>query len=521
MSLNTVNEIRKKVLSLATAIGLGLLFLYQHRNFFHDDTYITLRYVQQFLGGNGIVWNTGETVEGYTNFLFLLLVSLIGSTGLDLVLATRLVNVTALVLTALLVARIAGHRGWLFGLPAAFVLGSAPLAIWSMGGMEAPFLGLLGTAGAGMFLRARESGFDLRPLGLSALILALAVLARPDGLIFVVVSLAFLLHYRQTWKQVLLFLGVITLVLVPYLVWKWGYYGSLVPNTFYAKSAAALEIERMWYASKYLANHAKRPPFLFLWVLVALGYLWRRKAFNGGHAYLLSMAGAYIAYVIWVGADHMPGHRFVVPVIPLLAAFVFRAIPPAPGLLEAWKLLALHSLSAVLLAFQIPALEERTKRPDPAAFVGRIIGGYIAENWPTGSSVALNTAGSIPYYSPGNSYIDMLGLNDRQIARRPVADRGLPWQKIPGHRKGDGAYVLSREPDYIIAGPAQGASIDQPYFLSDLEMAEDPRFERMYTREQIQIDVRRFAGYRHYLATRTGALEFTYYRRRVQDVPTE
>ena len=52
-------------------------------------------------------------------------------------------------------------------------------------------------------------------------------------------------------------------------------------------------------------------------------------------------------------------------------------------------------------------------------------------------------------------------------------------------------------------------------------MAEDPRFERMYTREQIQIDVRQFAGYQHYLATRTGGLEFTYYRRRVKDVPAE
>ena len=260
----------------------------------------------------------------------------------------------------------------------------------------------------------------------------------------------------------LLFLGVVTLVLVPYLVWKWGYYGSLVPNTFHAKSAAALEIERLWYASKYLANHAKMPPFLFLWVLVALGHLWRRKALNSGHAYLLSMAGAYIAYVIWVGADHMPGHRFIVPVIPLLAAFVFRAIPPASSLLEAWKLLALHILSAVLLAFQIPALEERTRKPDPAAFVGRIIGGYIAENWPPGSSVALNTAGSIPYYSPGNSYIDMLGLNDPQIARRPVEDRGLPLAENPGAPQGGWSLRPFTRARLHHCRSCPGTSIDQP-----------------------------------------------------------
>ena len=57
--------------------------------FFHDDAYITLRYAQNFLAGDGIGWNPGDRVEGYTNFLQLLAVSGLGALGVDLVSATR------------------------------------------------------------------------------------------------------------------------------------------------------------------------------------------------------------------------------------------------------------------------------------------------------------------------------------------------------------------------------------------------------------------------------------------------
>jgi hypothetical protein len=45
------------------------------RDFFHDDAFITLRYAQNWLAGSGIGWNPGERVEGYTNFLQLVLVT--------------------------------------------------------------------------------------------------------------------------------------------------------------------------------------------------------------------------------------------------------------------------------------------------------------------------------------------------------------------------------------------------------------------------------------------------------------
>ncbi|MCR1795473.1 hypothetical protein K0V43_18055, partial [Leptospira sp. id769339] len=44
--------------------------------FLQDDAFITFRYSENFVNGFGIVFNIGEYLEGYTNFLWMLFVSL-------------------------------------------------------------------------------------------------------------------------------------------------------------------------------------------------------------------------------------------------------------------------------------------------------------------------------------------------------------------------------------------------------------------------------------------------------------
>ena len=38
--------------------------------FIQDDAYTSFRYAKNFAEGNGLVYNIGERVEGYTSFLF-------------------------------------------------------------------------------------------------------------------------------------------------------------------------------------------------------------------------------------------------------------------------------------------------------------------------------------------------------------------------------------------------------------------------------------------------------------------
>ena len=53
---------------MAGAPGLA----FQRRLVLTDDAFISFRYVRNLLEGNGLVFNPGEYVEGYTNFLWIL-----------------------------------------------------------------------------------------------------------------------------------------------------------------------------------------------------------------------------------------------------------------------------------------------------------------------------------------------------------------------------------------------------------------------------------------------------------------
>ena len=83
------------------------------------------------------------------------------------------------------------------------------------------------------------------------------------------------------------------------------------------------------------------------------------------------------------------------------------------------------------------------------------------------------SAAGVLAYDTGFRWIDTLGLTDRHIARTSVPDLG---RGKAGHEKGDGAYVLSRQPDYVLF-----TMWDQrPGTKSDRELAQLPEFRANY-----------------------------------------
>ena len=51
--------------------------------FVQDDAYISWRYAENLARGLGLVWNEGEYVEGYTNFLWTVILAIPHRVGLD------------------------------------------------------------------------------------------------------------------------------------------------------------------------------------------------------------------------------------------------------------------------------------------------------------------------------------------------------------------------------------------------------------------------------------------------------
>ena len=68
------------------AVGLGslvvfLLFALPFRNWTPDDAFISFEYARNLAEGNGLVFNDGERVEGFSNLLWTLLLAAVHRVG--------------------------------------------------------------------------------------------------------------------------------------------------------------------------------------------------------------------------------------------------------------------------------------------------------------------------------------------------------------------------------------------------------------------------------------------------------
>ncbi|HWR98315.1 MAG TPA: hypothetical protein VN317_07805, partial [Candidatus Methanoperedens sp.] len=146
-----------------------------------DDAYITFRYARNLAGGQGLVFNPGERVEGYTNFLWVLFAAASESLGIPSARTMPFVGLACGAATVLLLfffgRRLASASGpprrWA-GAPAALLLALSPgFALYAVTGLETPLFTALVLASA----VAAALG---RPLAFAAAC-SLAFLVRPEA----------------------------------------------------------------------------------------------------------------------------------------------------------------------------------------------------------------------------------------------------------------------------------------------------------------------------------------------------
>jgi len=102
-------------------------------------------------------------------------------------------------------------------------------------------------------------------------------------------------------------------VLVPWLVWKYDYYGDLLPNTLTAKSGGFIVpfLYGVFYLLAFFASY-------FGFLLVKRYRKYRSEWFANPQAKLVFIPVlVWLLYTCVVGADFME-YRFMVPIIPVL-----------------------------------------------------------------------------------------------------------------------------------------------------------------------------------------------------------
>lgn len=458
----------------------------EYRGFFADDGFISLRYAKRLIHGQGLTWSGGERVEGYTNFLWILLVAAGGwVTRVELVYVARVLGIASasVALLAILISRFPRRIGQ--AIPnlavAATVALYGPFATWAIGGLEQPLLAALVAWALVFSFRIVESEraqwLEMMPASAS---FALAALVRPDAILFAGSAMIGLVLARGL--RVRAFLDGVRLLVLPlmtltiHVIFRKLYYGDWVPNTFRAKVVLSWDrVHQGWiYVSSNPTPGLVLMAPLMLTLVAALCDSRRRR-----RVILISVPlVVWIAYVTVIGGDIMPRHRHLVPAAVLLGilnveGFAFLA---KHGRFRCWlaNVLALACITGIVWS-QVNDPSRARVLAERWEWRGRPVGIFLrrcfADKFPL---LAVDAAGATPYYAEID-VLDMLGLNDRYLASHPPADFGKGWI---GHELGDGSYVLRRKPDFVMFARPPGARVAM--WRGGHELQKNHDFKRLY-----------------------------------------
>jgi arabinofuranosyltransferase len=462
--MNHSGHFRDRTLVILPLLGFLFLSLY-HFDFMLDDPFISFRYARNLLNGYGLVFNPGERVEGYSNFLWIILLTPFMKLGIYPVLASKILGLLLGGFTiyytyefALLV-----FADWPQKYHAAFyssaLLGiSWYFSLWSVGGLETSLFAFLILLSVYLFVKSERLGGGM---DWSFIPLALAGMTRPEAPLFYIVlffvKLNLLFRRHRSVRNFAIWAAGLAGAYGTYFVWRAVYYAQLLPNPYYAKTLGGTQqyFLGVRYLLAFLTSQGRI--FLVLFTLGLFGLL--RLLFRNAIIRIVALLfSGYMVFIVYSGGDWMCGYRFLAQVYPIYAVLFASALMELAEFAALKLRLARHSLLIALFLFSLTIGSSlvssyknlRQEVPWLGNWFRRLsispagpyhdVAMYLKYSAPPGSWVALGEAGIIPYFADDVNVIDIFGLMDRQIAR------------IPGllHHKGDAEYVLSRNPDYIL-----------------------------------------------------------------------
>ena len=330
---------RVRWLLLAVAAGVLVAHALTY-NFVTDDAYITFVFSRNLAEHGELTFNLGQPVEGYTNFLWTVILGLGMLLGVDPEVSSRVLGLACalgtLFVTFRLMERALGRPSPWCAVPPLLLACSSGFACWTSGGLETQLFTLLVVVAIDGVVDATQ-----RPRAIirSGVALALSAMTRPEGLLVAgllgIVHLstivgAFRAYRKWPGRTPDLIAAVAFLALWgPWFYWRYRYYGHLWPNTYYVKAAGPWSDPKLateMYANgvHYIWVWLQQTRLLYMLPLALVGMVIgqaRTPRFALALSCLL-LSVAYVPYVISVGGDFMGLHRFIMPLFVIAAICV-------------------------------------------------------------------------------------------------------------------------------------------------------------------------------------------------------
>jgi hypothetical protein len=531
---------RARILSWSVVVCALVAFLYTSSRFcakatyFLDDPYISMRYAANLAEHGELSFNPGERVEGYSNFLHVLLEAAVFRTsgipnavvaedeGTYLVFAAAVLQ---LVVLGKLARRAAGHEAESAAWYYAWILTAAswPFAFWATAGLETPIEGLLY---AGIVAATTAMGRGARARTAWVLVAGLLVgvtLLRFEGVLVAFAATGAIGWHLWTTGRRREAGSLAAAVVVPsgaYHLWRLVYFGHLLPNTFVAKATGGSAWHRLASGASYGGQWLAFTCGAVGMVALGIGATLSRERLRFSLAKVAEDPVALVAaaivvakvlLVVWGGGDWMPGWRMLVPVSPLALFLVFRALFAALDLrvdLRANGLPAL-ALGLALLLCSRPSeayFADHNGIPDETGLLKKVPRGYVSmgdtlervfkpaslrepgSDNPLASSrgmfgggageVAIGEAGLIPFEARHVRFMDLMGLVDEDMARQPGAM----------HEKVHASHVVERAPVAVVFAHLNFRPPYGPYQYG-AELLGSAAFHAAYRRVELDDDI--------------------------------
>lgn len=450
-----------------------------------DDSWIHLQFAKNLAAGHGLSYNAGEPVTGSTAPLWTALLALLFYLPGNVALWTKLLGV-AFYLASLhatwKLARELGLSPALSGLATGLTAATSWLVWSALSGMEVPLFCLLSLQGMVLHLRERR---DPRRPPLSFLVFGLAALARPEGLLLVVLAL---LERLLVWRRAEaaeegdgvevrllrpslsplawgLLLALLVVAGTFFFYWQAG--GSLLPTTYAAKGAGGVRrwLPNLQYLYVIFGIFFRPQPYMALLAGAGILALAKRLGTERDRGLLpaLWVVLLPLAYSILSpeGSKLIAGNfgRYYFPLFPPLIVLgvlgLERAAAALPRRLALGPLsLPLPAIALILLAW--PTVSNLTQGAGRyAQNVANVedsdvkIARWLESRLDPRAVLAVNDIGAIKFLL-GNRVVDIAGIASPDFSldvRRAMAT-GQSW---------DAALFTAleaRRPDYLVVFPS-------------------------------------------------------------------
>ena len=457
-----------------TLLVLGVTVAWSLR-FIQDDAYISFRYVVNWLNGNGIVWNIGERVEGYSNFLWIILLLIPTALGFGIeetsIALGMLFYVGSLIVIYRLTFRLT-NRGVAL-VTTLLLTTNITFAAYATGGLETSLHTFICWLSLYFIFDSRV----INPVyctGISFLF-ALSVLCRMDSVVFLLVPGMYMLtrivfqdiSWGKRMVQLSALILPVTVVVIIWTLFRWNYYGDLLPNTYYAKSqgitmdSLKLGIFFIW---SFLKTYGLLP---FLFAGVACVFYRDARMEKKIAVVFISTLLAWSVYLVKIGGGFME-FRFMVVVMPLIMIFVsvlileLNNVFVRSGLVVGLILFSFGTQLSVKIggwytqqlndtgSFSVIPLRVLKAQTDPNRPLQLdAVGNYLNENF-RNILVSVSPAGIMPFRAMDINFVDMFGLNDRWVPKN-----GAKKSDRRGHQKiATLSYLIDRGVNIVVETPS-------------------------------------------------------------------